>query len=140
MPQLEYFIVAESCSVDQETNRLSLFNVIEELRPGANVKVSENGDQGGWVLLVPELIAVSGWNPSPGDEATAEHQLTTRVSLPDGSPREFVQPVVFDPNRRGRVLNRIAGIQITQPGLMRIEILLDGDHVATHTVTVLGPE
>jgi len=29
MPQLEYFLVAESTSVDQHTNRVSIFNVAE---------------------------------------------------------------------------------------------------------------
>ena len=32
MPRLEYFIVCESISTDQETNRVSLFNVLEDLQ------------------------------------------------------------------------------------------------------------
>ncbi len=30
MPKLEYFLICESVSVDQDTNRLSLFNVLED--------------------------------------------------------------------------------------------------------------
>lgn len=31
MPKLEYLLVCESVSVDRETNRISLFNVIEDI-------------------------------------------------------------------------------------------------------------
>jgi hypothetical protein len=65
MPQLEYFLIAESISVDQSTNRVSLFNVLEEIQcaplPAGTPAIP--GRTG-----IPQLVAVSSWNLSPEDQ------------------------------------------------------------------------
>ncbi len=55
MPKLEYFLVAESVSVDQQTNRISFFNVVEQV----NVPV--------FPFTIPQIVAVASWNTEEGD-------------------------------------------------------------------------
>ncbi len=63
MPKLEYFLICESTSTDQVTNRVSLFNVLENLqvlRAGAARQQQPS--------VAPFFEAVSCWNREPGDE------------------------------------------------------------------------
>ncbi len=132
MPTLEFFLLAESVSIDQATNRLSIFNVIEELTPVAAATAS-------WPLVVSEMTAISAWNPDRDQAEPREHQLTTRIVIPGREIQNFTQQVVFVPHRRQRAVTRLVGIQITQPGVAEIEILLNGIHQAKHTITIREP-
>lgn len=55
MPRLELFAVCESCSIDQASNRLSLFNILEETN-------SE-----GLPVRVASMAIVSLWLFDPAD-------------------------------------------------------------------------
>lgn len=82
MPKLEYFLICESMSTDQETNRVSLFNVLEDLQvlpPGTTPQPQ---------LLVPHFVAVSCWNREPGDE-DKDFQAILRIHPPKKEPKEF---------------------------------------------------
>ncbi len=76
MPELEYFIVAESIATDRERNTVSIFHVIEDL-PGSVSSV------------VPKVVAVSSWRVSP-EEIGRDFQVSLEVQLPGGKhvPRE----------------------------------------------------
>ena len=77
MPRLEYFIVSESISVDQRTNRVSVFNVVDELQ------VSQ------FPATIPQVVATSAWNREPSDEDT-DYQAMLRIYPPaEDTPKEF---------------------------------------------------
>lgn len=126
MPTLEYFLVSESISVDQNTNNVSLFGVLEEL-------------SGPLPFLVPKLVATSSWNMSEGEE-DRDFQVTLQIRL-DGEilpeSEELNLNVNFTTSRlRHRVFHFLRELVIPTAGILVFEILLNGKHSATHTVTV----
>lgn len=132
MPTLEYFVICESVSTDKDTNRVSLFNIVEEvnLHRRAEQGVPRNG------IPIVQFVAVSCWNRLPGDEGN-DFQAMLRIhpTAPDVEAAEF--PLNFTmQNRRQRLLMRIAGIPEMPAGDLRFELLLNGEHAATHTITI----
>jgi hypothetical protein len=128
MPKLEYFLICESMSTDQETNRVSLFHVLEDLQvlpPGTTPQQQ---------LVVPQFVAVSCWNREPGDE-DKEFQAILRIHPPDDEPRDF--SMNFQMTRpRYRLSLRFQGMPKLEPGVLKFELLLNAQHVASHTVNV----
>lgn len=131
MPRLEYFLVCESISTDQETNRVSLFNVLEDLEVLPQGTGRENK------LFVSQFVAVSCWNQQPGDE-DKDFQATLRIHAPKQEPKDF--PMNFKMERpRYRLSFRFQGMPKLEPGEVKFELLLNGQHVAWHTVNVVAP-
>jgi hypothetical protein len=129
MPKLEYFLVCESVSTDQETNRVSLFNILEEVQ----VLTGDTPPQLGVSIL--QFIAFSCWNREPGDE-DRDLQLIVRLHVP-GNEERVDFPLNFHMDRpRHRVAMRFQGLPKAEPGDLKFELLLNGEHVAWHTVQV----
>ena len=77
MPELEYFVVAESVSIDRDTNRVSLFNVVEEI----------------FTSVVPfPFVAVSGWNLTADEQRGSELQAGVRITKPSAPARNCAMP------------------------------------------------
>lgn len=130
MPGLEYFVVCESVSTDKDTNRVSLFNIVEEINFHRQTdQPPRNG------IPVVQFVAVSCWNRLPEDEGN-DFQAMLRIhpTVPEVEAAEFPLNFTME-NRRQRLLMRIAGIPEMPAGDLRFELLLNGDHAATHTVT-----
>ncbi len=125
MPKMEYFVVCESISIDHQTNRVSLFNIIEDLQP---VGPEVQGD------IIGQFVAVSSWNKSPEDEGK-DFQVIHRIHTSGGEPKDFSLNFRME-NPRQRLVLRIQGIPPVHPGILRIELLLNGLHFADHVVTV----
>jgi len=126
MPTLEYFLVSESLAVDQTTNQASVFNIFEELRATA------------FPFHVPQMAAICAWNMAPSEQGQ-EYQALLRIVPPGGEPRE--QRINFVGHRlRSRIILRVIGLPIEQAGDLRFEVELNGDHQASHTVTVFEAE
>jgi len=121
---MEFFLVSEDVSVDQQTNRMSLFNVIEQLASPS--------------FPFPLLYAasVSLWVAEDDDDEGKDYQCILRILLPDGIKHDFPTNFTFK-TRRHRIITRIQGIPITKPGLLQFEILLNGKHHATHEIDIL---
>lgn len=123
MAHMEFFIVSEELSIDQQTNRLSLFNVLEQI-------ASPNFPS---VLL--SAAAVSLWVAEPGDDER-DFQCALRVIPPGGSHRDLTTNFKFR-SRRHRVIQRLQGFPINEPGVLRFEVLLNGEYQASHEVDVV---
>lgn len=122
--RLEFFVVSESVSIDQVTNELSVFNILESV-------ASE-----GFPVLVPKCAAVSLWRVEPGDEGR-DWQVMVRVTLPGQGPQDFTTNFQARPrSQRHRVMQRVHGLPLLQEGDLRFELLLNGQHAADHIVTV----
>ncbi len=123
MPKLEYFVVSEGISVDVLTNRISLFNVIE----GVQSKELP--------ILLPQIVATSTWNKEPSD-GDNDYQTSLRIYPPgEERPKEFAINFRMEQDRH-RIHQTIINLQITQPGELILEVLLNGKHIASHTVSV----
>ncbi len=128
MPELEFFAVAESLSVDQNTNRLSLFNLVEEIQV---IKLPP-----GVVLVPPQLFAVSSWNMTPDDNG--KHFRVGLKCKVEG--REAVEMGTLDFNtdrKRQRVIVALVGLPVSveAPCDLRLEVYLNDDYKASHLIS-----
>jgi hypothetical protein len=123
MARLELFVVSEGVSVDQFTNQLSLFSVLEEVTSPD------------FPFVLPSAAAISLWMKEAGDD-DRDFQCMMRVLLPDGYRHELTTNFRFR-GRRHRVIQRIQGVPVTEPGMLRFEVLLNGEYIASHEVDVL---
>ena len=125
MPKLEYFLVSESRSVDQQTNNVSVFSILEEL-------------SGPLPMTIFRLVALSSWNIEP-DERDRDYQVALRIRLPSGEvmPESSDFKVNFTTTRmRHRVFQHVQGLRVTEAGELTFEVLLDGKREASHTITI----
>jgi hypothetical protein len=122
MPKLEYFIVCESALIDASTNRVSLFNVLEDLSPQQFPDV------------LPRVDAVGLWNLDDA-ETRAEFQATLVVKVP-GHPHADFRMNLSRGYKKCRALMGVSQIPLTGPGELTFELQLNGAHQAIHTVTI----
>jgi len=125
VPRLEYFFVAEDVAIDQSTNRVSAFNILEELT------FSD------FPAIFPRMAAISLWCREA--EEDPDQQAMLSVVLPDGEAHQLPANFVSQ-SRRQRVVQRVEGVLIRQPGTIKFEISLNGEYQASHTVDVVGVE
>ena len=124
MPKLEYFLVSESVSVDQQTNRASLFNILDEVR--------ENK----FPTVIPQAVVTSAWDYEVGDE-NIDYQVKVRVYLlGEEDLKVFPMNVKIEPNNRHRLFMQLLNLQIKQPGELKFEIFLNDKYTASHTVLI----
>lgn len=148
MPKLEYFLVCESVSTDRDTNRVSIFHVVEELRP-PKIELPNTGPKTSssaalrpvpaseYGHILAQLVAVCCWYQTD-DDADKDFQAMLRLRTPEGTTHDF--PMNFTMNsRRQRLLFHLQGIPPLMPGELAFEILLNGEHKAEHIVTVHPP-
>ncbi len=131
MPKLEYFLICESMSTDQETNRVSLFNVLEDL----TVLGSEDAAQQ-QSYVTSSLMAVSCWNREPGDE-DRDFQAALLIHAPGEKVTPFRMNFKMERPRQ-RLVFRFQGMPKLRPGELVFELQLDGEHIASHTVNVFS--
>src|SRR5258708_158386 len=112
MARLDYFVVAQNISVDQTTNAVSAFNIVEELRSP------------GFPVLVPSLAVLSVWHREEGDQEQ-DFQCTLRVTPPGEIPQDFHTNFRLLPPRH-RLIHRLQGLPILRAGDIHFEILLNG--------------
>jgi len=122
MAALEFFLVAESVAVDQTTGQISVFNIIEDVRalvlPG----------------MIPQATAICAWNMAPEDVGQ-DFQVIFRVTPPGEAPRDHATNFT-GASPRQRMITRLIQLLVTAPGALVFEVLLNGQHQASHTVTV----
>lgn len=125
MPKLEYFLVAQSCSVDQSTGALSIFNVLNE----------EYFDK--FPNVIPNLALICCWvcNPEEIIEGN-EHLAKFLFKMPDGSAGKDFTGTFKVADRIQLLIYRIAFVPIEHCGEVRIDLHLDGEHQASHTIIV----
>ena len=119
MARLEFFVVSESCAIDAQTNRLSVFNVLESVTAPA------------FPTLLASLAIVAVWNAEPGDE-TRDFQASALIHT-EPAQRFDINFKLEKP--RARTIVQLQGLPIQAAGTVRFEMLLNGEHKADHIVT-----
>jgi hypothetical protein len=122
MARLEFFVVSEEVSIDQTTNQTSVFSILEQVKAA------------GFPLLIFKCAATALWCREPGDEER-DLQTVLRITPPGGEPRDFATNFRLN-HARHRIVQRIQGLPIARAGELRFEVLLNGEHKASHVVTV----
>lgn len=123
MAGLEYFLVSESAVIDQDTNRVSIFNIIE-----AAPFVQLPGH-------FPALSVVTCW-VLDRDEIGKDFQQGLRIRRPgQPEPEEYLANFVGASSRH-RIIQVFQGIPIQEPGQLHFEVLLNGNRRATHVVEI----
>jgi len=115
--------MCESISIDQATNQVSVFNILEDLYPQK------------LPYVLPKTVAVSSWAMDQ-EEADQDWQVALRIS-PPGEQEKKAGPTNFG---KGWVLCRsvisVQGIPVKEAGELKFELLLNGESRATQVVTV----
>lgn len=125
MAKLEFFAVSESISVDQSTNKVSLFEILESIPI----------DPASSVTVIPKCVAASLWRMEAGDE-NRDFQIMLRLYQPGEEVSEDFATNLTATSARHRVFTTLIGVPLRGPGDLRFEILLNGVHAAEHVVTL----
>ena len=138
MPKLEYFLLCESVAVDQETNRISLFNVLEDFQVTPTIQQDGEPPQGPH-YIISQCIAVALFNREPDDQG---REFTASLRLSSMDVAKPVPELKFKMERnRQRIIMRFVGMPpIGKDGVLRFELLLDGQPCASHTVHLQSGE
>jgi len=129
MAKLEYFLVAEGICIDQQTNNMSIFNILEEVRTT------------NFPAVMAKLIAISLWNMDSKDWGS-DFQELLRVKMPgEDVPKEFRLNFPAEPEKmRHRIYITIQNLIINAEGIIEVELLLNNKHIASHKITVTKVE
>lgn len=129
MPKLEYFLLCESISVDQETNRVSLFNVLEDLHL---VQPPTEGESKP-AFILNQFVAVAVFNREP-DDGDQEFEACLKYNLPDGAHKEHKLKFKMERNRH-RIVMRFVGMPpVGKDGLLSFDLSVNDNHAGTHTI------
>lgn len=123
MPALEYFLISEGVSVDQRTNRLSIFNVLE------SVDVIE------FPISIPKAIAVVSLIKNDEDH-DKDFQLLLKIHSP-GEKKDFELRLNFVMKvERHRMIMSVENMRVKEPGVITYKVYLNDNLLATRTSKV----
>lgn len=126
MPQLEYFVVSESASIDQLTNRVSIFNIYDQITINK------------FPYHIPQLVAVCSWNVNEED-LEKDFQISMLLHTPDEKKGPFKNNITMK-RPRHRSIFSLHGIELKKEGIIKVEIMLDSKKIASHTIDILSVE
>jgi len=133
MPKLEYFLLCESISVDQETNRVSLFNVLDDLHLA---KPPKEGDSKP-AFILNQFVAVAVFNRQPED-GDKDFEACLKYNLPDNTHKEHKLKFKMERNRQ-RIVMRFVGMPpVAKDGLLSFDLSVNGEHAGTHTIQLFS--
>jgi hypothetical protein len=120
--KLRYFLVADSAAVDQSTNRLSLFNLIDEIHiPPVTQRPPDQSPP----IFMTQLCIVASWDIETGDEKQ-DWQLSIVAHLPKEEEKTFPINFRMEPGKRiHRVIMNFVGLPIRDEGNVRLAVLLN---------------
>jgi len=124
--KLEYFIVSESYSIDHDSNKVSIFDILEEITV----------DEDKLPLRLPQACAVATWIVEEGDNKI-EWQAKVRITNFEDKANDYTINLAFvEDALRHRIAFTIGHLPITKLGNMTVELLLNDKHQASHTISV----
>ena len=127
MPELEYFLVSESYSIHRDTAAISIFNVLNQVRAEE------------MPFVIPSVAVIACWICTP-DEITrgAQFQQSITFTRPAEEPLEFRGNFIADTRFRHLVF-KMEGLSVNQPGDVRVDVYLNDEYKAHHTIEITPP-
>lgn len=134
MPRLLFLAASLSTSVDQRTNQLSLFHLVEQFNPDR------------FPAVLPYFEVVCLWQRESGDDIYKFEQRVRMLS-PGGVDEVANFQIEFPMERmRHRAIVGFAGIKVEEPGFYEIEVCVRrkatdqwGDPKGTYYIQVSTP-
>jgi hypothetical protein len=127
--KVQIFAVSETAVIDQSSNRVSLFNLFE------------NSNAVSFPIIIQSMTIVASIvkEDEDGDDGL---NLSVRISIDEESIFEFPAEVAFLGQKLARSITHLQGMVITKPGLMRFELMQQGNALANWDVRIVptGPE
>lgn len=123
--EIKYLICSEFVSIDATSNRVSLFNILEDHTPM------------GYPFMLQNLSIIALGLREAGDDEMVDRTLRIGVS---GGP-SFDSPVQFDftgGTVAARCVAQIGGLALAQPGVLTVS-LMRGDQVEAQWVSNFLP-
>ena len=117
------FLVSESAVIDQNSNNLSVFNMLEQLNAQ------------GFPVIVPRLTVVIALDREEGDEETAS--LAFWIKQNKSKILEQQIEVDFQGKPRVRQLVNLIGFVITEPGSLVFRLNRDKRKFAEYRIDVV---
>ena len=115
-------VASESVSLDNFTNRLSVFHILDEIN-----SVS-------FPVIIPSLCICFVLEKQPDDVDPSS--AITKVTLDDAELASFPANFSFNDKRLLRVIQNISGFVVQSPGLLRFALDSNGEISAAWTVRV----
>ena len=113
--------------MDQFTNTVSVFHVIEQIRSAI------------FPVPIRRFACVSSLNIEEEDFGK-DYQLTVRIKNPSGEDEKPNRINFTAEKRRQRFIAHLINFKIDGPGQLLFELLLNEDRLASHTVDVIKAE
>jgi hypothetical protein len=120
--ELVFLACAESASIDQATNKLSLFNVIEEFSG----------------VVFPGMVQTAALVLIFTKEAAEPDQANLEISIVHNGQRLFSAPLVvqFQQLLRSRVIAHMNGLPLNGPGQVSFDVSHNGKSLGKWSVEV----
>jgi len=104
MPTIQYAVASKSVSVDQQTNSLSIFDIIEDIA-ALNFPISIN-----------ELVFTCAVQREPDEPNTCAAEI--EISFRDAAILTRVFEINFGTKLKSRLVIRTGGLPISEPGVL----------------------
>jgi len=124
MIKVRLFLCAEGAVFDQQTNNLSIFNIIEQA-------------QGVAFPLLLSRLAVIATLARERTDGEPENGIV-RVSLNDKEIHRWDCPLSFQNKLRTRTILRVGGLMIPSPGDLRFRLFFNGRSRAEYVIPITG--
>lgn len=124
MPSFEFFIVARSFAADKFSNRLSLFDIFEIVQPRK------------FPAVIPRMVAMCAWHFESAEERHEHYQVRVTLKLPGPEENVVINTNYENPGRLHHTVAGFSNAIVSQPGIIEIELELNGVHQAFHRILV----
>jgi len=126
MTRLKLFLCAEGVIVDQRSNNVSVFTILEEVTPEE------------LPIVLAQFVVLAILERDEGDPEKCD--CTLALSLNDEGMFEQDMVVDFQSKRRVRQMLHFGGVAIEKPGTLTASLELGGEEVGEWRITVNPPK
>lgn len=122
--KLNYNLIAQHISVDQNTNNISAFNILDE------IVVSSIDEE------LVDFCIVNAFEVSKRDK-DREFILKTQIDIPQEGSKTFSMSLTPSTSKNShRVFQTVARIPIISTGVVKIRCFLDGKLIASRNIPI----
>jgi len=116
--RLSYALVAEAFALDRFTNRMSIFNIIDQFQVHSDPTIE--------AVSLPHLCVILQWRVDPEDH-DQDFQVKLIATQPGMERKEqFINFKGRKDSRTHRILHMFTDLRITKVGDLQIEVQLNG--------------